>query len=83
MRFGDLAGEVVHVGADALVSEDGIPFYKVRIRTEGNAFTQGGLRYQLYPGVQVIASITTGHRTVLRYLLDPFLDTFGKAMRER
>lgn len=37
----------------------------------------------IFPGMQVIASIRTGERTVLEYLADPFLNTLSGAMGER
>lgn len=83
IRFGNLDGTVIHISADTFVSDDGRPYYKVRIATEGDAFRRGQLAYRLYPGMQVIASIKTGYRTVLEYLLDPFLGGVEEAMRER
>ncbi|MEQ8192993.1 MAG: HlyD family efflux transporter periplasmic adaptor subunit, partial [Rhodospirillales bacterium] len=83
MRFGNLPGKVVNVSPDTLVTKEGLPFYKVRIETEGDHFQRGDLRYQLYPGMQVMTNIQTGQRTVLEYLLDPFLRSFDEAMLER
>ncbi len=46
-------------------------------------FERNGARYQLVPGVQVMCSIRTGQRSVLAYLVDPFLGSMQTAMRER
>jgi len=83
MRFGGLEGKVTTVSPDTLVSEDGEPFYKVRIETEKDHFQKGDLRYQLFPGMQVSASIHTGSRTVLEYIISPFLNSMNAAMQER
>jgi adhesin transport system membrane fusion protein len=83
MRYGNLSGQVVQVSPDTLVSEEGQPFYKVRIETESDHFRRGNLKYQLFPGMQVTTNIQTGKRTVLEYLLDTFLRSFNKAMLER
>jgi adhesin transport system membrane fusion protein len=83
MRFGGLEGKVTTVSPDTLVSEDGIPFYRVRIETDQDHFQKGNLRYQLFPGMQVTASIQTGSRTVLEYIIDPFLNSAAAAMQER
>lgn len=83
MRFDNLEGTVLNVSPDTLVSEDGVPFYKVRIETERDHFRRGPQKYNLFPGMQVSTSIHTGERTVLEYILDPFLDSMGSAMRER
>jgi adhesin transport system membrane fusion protein len=82
-RFDNLTGNVVSVSPDTVVSPDGFPFYKVRIETERDHFRRGGLRYNLFPGMQVMASINTGQRTVLEYLFDPFLNAFDSALQER
>ncbi len=41
------------------------------------------MRYQLYPGMQVMTSILTGQRSVLEYLLAPFLYSMDSALGER
>ena len=83
IRFGNLMGEVIHVSPDTIETDQGMPYYKVRIRTERDYFERKALRYQLVPGVQVRCSIQTGQRSVLEYLLDPFLGSFRMALRER
>ena len=83
LRFGGMDGTVTNVSPDTLVTEEGIPYYKVRIETENDRFQRGDLQYRLFPGMQVIASIRTGDRTVIEYLIDPFLNTISGAMGER
>lgn len=83
LRFGTIAAAVVHVSPDTLTTERGAPFYKVRLETERNFFQRGAQRHELYPGMQLSAGILTGERSVLEYLLDPFLDSLADAMRER
>lgn len=82
-RFGNLAGQVVSVSPDALNLPDGRTFYAVRIKTERDYFAWGNDRYQLVPGMQVVAYIHTGQRTLLEYLLDPYVDSLGQALQER
>ena len=82
-RFGGLDGKVVNISPDTLITPEGVPYYKVRIATEKNQFQHGTLLYRLYPGMQVVASIRTGTRSVLEYILDPFLRSMEDAMRER
>nr|MCS5600173.1 HlyD family type I secretion periplasmic adaptor subunit [Rhodospirillales bacterium] len=83
VRFDNLEGKVITVSPDTLTSTDGQPFYRVRIETERDYFKRGGDRYQLFPGMQVIASIHTGQRTVMQYLMDPFLSSVDNALTER
>jgi adhesin transport system membrane fusion protein len=82
-RFGIIESEVANVSPDTLINEQGVPFYKVRIETNRSFFEQGGLRYDLFPGMQVQADIQTGTRTVLQYLLDPYFRSVEVALRER
>lgn len=82
-RFGDIRGNVDRVSPDTIVNEDGVPFYKVRIVTDQSYFEDGKLRYDLFPGMQVVASIQTGSRTVMEYILDPLIGRVGDALRER
>lgn len=83
MRFGALEGTVTHVSPDTLQTPEGDPYYKVRIATEKDHFSRGSLVYNLFPGMQVMASIQTGTRTVLRYLVDPLLANLDSALGER
>lgn len=82
-RFGNLEGTVLSVSPDTHVSPEGDAYYKVRIGTKNSFFERDALRYQLVPGVQVMASIRTGQRSILAYLSDPFMASARTAMRER
>lgn len=83
IRFGKLDGRVIEVSPDTLMSPEGVPFYRVRIEIEKSYFENGELRYELFPGMQVIASIQTGERTVLEYILDPLRHRLSNAFQER
>jgi len=83
MRFDNLEGKVLAVSPDTITGQDGQPYYKVRIETARNHFRRGANRYDLFPGMQVLASIHTGERTVMEYILDPFLNAGDTALRER
>jgi len=82
-RFGRLEGQVVHVSPDTFVTPEGATYYSVRIETQGDSFRHGSFEYRLTPGMLVVAAIHTGQRTVLEYLLDPFLGSMSEAMQER
>jgi adhesin transport system membrane fusion protein len=84
IRFGNLKGNVINVSPDTIVTSDGKPpFYKVRIATEQDYFQHGQFKYSLVPGMQVVASIQTGTRTVLEYIIDPVRYSMGYAAQER
>jgi len=82
-RFGGLEGTVTTVSPDTLITKEGQPYYKVRIETVSDRFKHGSLEYRLFPGMQVVASIHTGERTVLEYIGGPFLNAMSGAMSER
>ncbi len=82
-RYGEIEGRVINISPDATVTQEGQTYYPVRIRTEKSFFEWEGHHYDLIPGMMVIANIHTGRRTVLEYLLDPFIDSMGQAMQER
>ncbi|MBI4969400.1 MAG: HlyD family type I secretion periplasmic adaptor subunit [Rhodospirillales bacterium] len=82
-RFGQIEGRVVNVSPDAMLSPDGAPYYKVRIETERAFFERGRWKYYLFPGMRVMANIRTGERTVMQYLIDPYVAGLGNALQER
>ncbi|MBF0454558.1 MAG: HlyD family type I secretion periplasmic adaptor subunit [Magnetococcales bacterium] len=82
-RFGKLNGVVVQISPDTLATEDGVPYYKVRIETEEALFKKGDLEYRLFPGMVVQAAIHTGSRTVMEYLFSPFISYMDAALTER
>lgn len=82
-RFDALDGVVTVVSPDTLVTDKGYAFYKVRLETEHSYFESGALRYQLYPGVQVMTSILIGQRRVIDYLLTPYFNVKNAALQER
>lgn len=82
-RFGKLDGTVAQVSPDTFSTPEGATYYSVRIETQGDSFAHGDFEYKLIPGMMVMVYIHTGSRTVLEYLLDPFLGSVDQAMHER
>ena len=82
-RFNGLAGKVAAISPDTLMTPEGSPYYKVKVLTDKSYFEKGAARYNLLPGMQVIANIQTGQRKVFEYFLEPFLASLGDAMQER
>lgn len=83
VRFGHIEGTVTEVSPDRLTTEDGHPYFRVRIAAAQSFFVAGEARYDLYPGTQVIANIQTGERTVLDYVTAPLLNEGRRALLER
>ena len=81
--YGQLGATVERVGADAVLDENRQPFFEVELRSASNHIDHQGQRLALSPGMPVEASILTGERTVMQYLLKPVFKTLGMALRER
>ncbi|HJT61851.1 MAG TPA: HlyD family type I secretion periplasmic adaptor subunit [Burkholderiales bacterium] len=73
-RSGSLAGRDRPVGALA---------FRTLVDLEQQQLESDGHRYALAPGMQVLAEIHLGDRTVLEYLLSPVRKAFHEAGRER
>ncbi|WP_432735465.1 HlyD family type I secretion periplasmic adaptor subunit [Maridesulfovibrio sp. FT414] len=82
-RFGNLDGKVVNISPDADSTDRGLTFYRVLIETDRDYFEHDGNFYRLFPGIRVIAGIHIGTRTVLEYILEPFMGSMSYSMRER
>ncbi|MFZ5556094.1 MAG: HlyD family type I secretion periplasmic adaptor subunit [Pseudomonadota bacterium] len=95
-KYGMMDGTVVHVGPDAADqpgsqgkpggdASEGTPGlrYKALVRLDAQHLETDGKRLRLSPGMQVIAEIHQGQRTVMEYLLSPVQKAFQEAGRER
>ena len=93
-KYGMLDGEVLHVGADAQDAQGakdatgkdkpaGILNYKATISLNTQVLTAQGEALKLVPGMQVMAEINQGQRTVMEYLLSPVQKAFHESARER
>ncbi|ACS80908.1 HlyD family type I secretion periplasmic adaptor subunit [Maridesulfovibrio salexigens] len=82
-RFGNIDGKVVNISPDADSTDRGLTFYRVRIETDKDFFEHDGNYYKLFPGIRVIAGIHIGTRSVMEYILEPFMGSMSYAMRER
>lgn len=82
--FGSLDAKVIRVGADAIVDEQRQEsYFEVTLETDKNYLGKPEERLTISPGMAADASINTGKRTILEYLLKPIVKTFDKALRER
>ena len=82
-RFGKIRGEVMTISPDAVVAQDGQTFYIAMVKPDKNYFESGPDKYNLIPGMVVSVAIRTGRRTVLEYILDPFIVSMGYSLQER
>jgi HlyD family secretion protein/epimerase transport system membrane fusion protein len=82
-RHFSLKGTVTQVSSDTFRDEkSGYSYYKVRIEIPDEELKSVD-RMALVPGMLAQAEIITGERTALRYLLDPIVDSFYRALKEK
>ena len=94
-KYGMVDGMVSHVGADSIEQNpnklDGQladkprpqATYKAIVTFDKQALEADGESFKLAPGMQVVAEIKQGSRTVMEYLLSPVQGAFHEAARER
>ena len=57
--------------------------YKAIVTLAQQNLEANGTRFQLTPGMQVVAEVNQGQRTIMEYLLSPVQKAFREAGRER
>jgi len=79
-----IEAEVINVSADTFENEQTREsYYEVRLTiTEKGIATMAKQDMFLLPGMPAEVLISTGNRTVLKYLLDPFIRMSERAFRE-
>lgn len=81
--YGGLKGELLDISADSIKDEKGNMFYRVRLRTFETQLKRKGQVLPIIPGMVATADILTGKKTVMQYLMKPFVKTLDNAMTER
>ena len=81
--YGGFMAEVIDISADTLVDEGGQAYYQVRLRLQDPVLAKAGEQIRIIPGMTGQIEILTGRRSVLQYLLKPFLRARAEALRER
>ncbi len=81
--YGGLKGEVIDISADTIEDEKGDSFYRVRLRTYESELKRKGEILPIIPGMVATVDVLTGKKTVMQYLLKPFIKTFDNALSER
>jgi len=97
-QYGMLDGQVMTIGADASdggsqaqpgkdsSSKNNPPatqIYKALISLDTQQLSAHGKEFKLVPGMQVVAEINEGQRSVMQYLLSPLQKTVQESGRER
>ncbi len=81
--YGGLKAEVIEISPDTVEDEKGNSFYRVRLRTFDSQLKRKDEVLPIIPGMVANIDILTGKKTVMQYLLKPFIKTLDNAMSER
>ncbi len=81
--YGGLAGELTYISQDTFEDERGESYYQVRLRTDETHLLYKGEIKEITTGMVASIDILTGKKTVMQYLLKPFIKTLDNAMNER
>ncbi len=81
--YGGLKGELLDISADTIEDDQGEVFYRVRLKTHETELKRKGEVLPIIPGMIASVDILTGQKTVMQYLLKPFVKTLDNAMNER
>lgn len=81
--YGGLKGKVVGISPDAVTDEKGESYYHVRVLTTENHLKRKDAVLPIIPGMVATVDILTGEKTVMEYLMKPFVKTITSSMNER
>lgn len=90
--YGGLDAVVTDISPDTITDEKGETFYRVRLRTKNVCFVdlagqcrtgRHGEQLSITTGMTAEVDIITGYKTVLDYLLKPFIKASQNALSER
>lgn len=82
-RYFSLKGSVAQISPDTFREEkSGHSFYKIRVEIPDSELHAID-RTTLVPGMLAQVEVVTGERTAFRYILDPVVESFHRAMKEK
>lgn len=82
-RYGGIDGTIQGFSATTVQDEEGNTFYRARIRLAKNYVGENPELNRVLPGMEVIADVKTGKKTLLEFLLKPVVKAFSESFRER
>ncbi len=82
-RYGGIDGVIEGFSATTVQDEEGNTFYRARIKLDKNFVGDDPSRNRVLPGMEVIADVKTGKKTLLEFLLKPVVKALSESFRER
>jgi len=77
-----LPGKVIHVSADQILDEQGLPYFAVKVALAAEAKSMLPDFVELVPGMPANVLIALGERQAIDYILSPLMDAAALSMRE-
>ncbi|MFA7277285.1 MAG: HlyD family type I secretion periplasmic adaptor subunit [Pseudobdellovibrionaceae bacterium] len=82
-RYGDLEGELIRIGAGSKLDKDGASYFEIEVRTLKNHLGSDAHPLPITTGMMADVHVITGDKSVLEYLMKPFLRLKDRALTER
>jgi len=82
-RYGTLAGTLTRISADTVSDQKGNVFFEIDVSTAANHMGTDAAPLPIIPGMVAEVDVITGKRTIMSYLLKPFLRARQEALTER
>ncbi len=82
-KYGALDGELVRIGANSVSDREGNSFFEIEVVTKKNHMGSAENPLPITSGMVADVEIITGRRTILEYLMKPFLKARDRAFTER
>jgi HlyD family secretion protein/epimerase transport system membrane fusion protein len=77
-------GKVTFVSADRVTNDKtGESFFKANVRIDPKDLQELEKHVKVVPGMNAVAQIVTGKRTLMGFLIQPITDTMSHAFREQ
>ena len=81
-RYGSLNGKLVRIGASSVSDKEGTVFFEIEVHTDRNYLGTAQNPLPVTPGMIADTEVITGKRTIMEYILKPFLQARDRALRE-
>jgi len=82
-RYGALDGHLTRIGADTVTDSKGNVFFEIDATTDKNHLGTEADPKPITPGMVAQVDVITGKRTIMSYLMKPFLRARYEALTER
>lgn len=82
--YGALNGRLLKISADTVYNPDQKKdFYRILLQTDKNYLEYKGKKLPIIPGMVIDVDVLTGERTVMQYLMKPFVKGISESFSEK